>query len=119
MPLSFQIFDEVRFILIVYCRLKLAFVPTMVYRGNDKPMLTYRAHKDYVNMAKLQVKTIFLMLFDVPGLPAMRGWRYFMLFAEPWRVALSNQKRSLDPILSCPMSRLIRIVGEGQRPAIR
>ena len=61
MPLSFQIFDEVRFILIVYCRLKLAFVPTMVYRGNDKPMLTYRANKDYVNMAKLQVKTIFLM----------------------------------------------------------
>ena len=46
--------------MIVYCRLKLAFVPTMVYRGNDKPMLTYRANKDYVDMAKLQVKTIFL-----------------------------------------------------------
>ena len=67
MPLSFQIFDEVRFILIVYCRLKLAFVPTMVYRGNDKPMLTYRANKDYVNMAKLQVKTIFLMGWGLHG----------------------------------------------------
>jgi hypothetical protein len=66
MSLSVKIFDKGRFILIVYCRLRLAFVPTMVYRGNDKPMLTYRAYKDYVNMAKLQLKTVFLM------------WRYFL-----------------------------------------
>ena len=57
--------------------------------------------------------------FDVPCLLAVRGWCYFALFAGPWRVALSNKKRSLNSIISCPMSSLIRIVGEGQRPTVR
>ena len=102
MSFSFQIFDEWD-LFQVYCRLRSAFVPTMVYRGSDKPMLTYRAYKDYVNMAKLQAKTIFLMKFQRFTRAKYDGyfplgylrfwwvWAYAHPFSEP-TVGLSSVK---------------------------